>query len=156
MVRGRDCATRLCVFTIVLTVVVLTIAACRGESSPDHSDMESTDADPVSVSEVELSDTARAGEELFNANCSVCHGLGATGTNLGPPLIDDIYHPGHHADFSIRIAVRNGVKAHHWRFGDMAPVAGVSPEEVDMIICYIREVQRAAGIFEGDSFSTMC
>ena len=103
-----------------------------------------------------LSETARAGEDLFNANCSVCHGVGAAGTNQGPPLIDRVYHPGHHPDFSIRNAVRQGVKQHHWAFGDMAPVAGVSSDDVENIICYVRELQRAAGIFEGDAFSTVC
>ena len=99
---------------------------------------------------------AREGEELFDANCSVCHGENATGTNQGPPLVDRIYHPGHHTDHSIRNAVSNGVKQHHWGFGDMAPVAGVSSDDVEEIICYIRELQRAGGIFEGDGFSTVC
>ncbi len=38
----------------------------------------------------------------------------------------------------------------------MPPVAGVSSEDVEKIICYVREVQRANGIFEGDDFSTVC
>ena len=78
------------------------------------------------------------------------------GTNQGPTLIDRIYHPGHHGDFSIRNAVSQGVQQHHWGFGDMAPVAGLSSDDVEKIICYIRETQRTAGIFEGDDFSTVC
>ena len=97
-----------------------------------------------------------AGEELFNANCSACHGVGAVGTDAGPPLVHDIYHPGHHSDVSIRSAVRVGVKQHHWFFGDMPPVAGVSSDDVEKIVCYVRETQRANGIFEGDNFNTVC
>ena len=43
-------------------------------------------------------------------------------------------------------AVRNGVVAHHWQFGDMPPVPGVSDADIEAIICYVRELQRAAGI----------
>ena len=38
----------------------------------------------------------------------------------------------------------------------MAPVPGVSQGDEDEIICYIRELQRADGIFEGDDFQTVC
>ena len=118
--------------------------------------MESSGAEQVSAAGSGLSVTARAGEKLFNANCSACHGAGAAGTSLGPPLMDRVYHPGHHQDFSIRNAVSQGVRQHHWTFGDMAPVAGVSSDEVEKIICYVREMQRAEGIFEGDAFETVC
>lgn len=86
------------------------------------------------------------GQQAFEANCATCHGVGALGTNSGPTLIHPYYHPGHHNDDSIRRAVRNGVPAHHWFFGDMPPIVGVSDEELEQIITYIREQQRAAGI----------
>ena len=41
---------------------------------------------------------------------------------------------------------KNGVIAHHWDFGDMPPVAGVSGAEVTQIIAYIRDLQREGGI----------
>lgn len=91
----------------------------------------------------------RQGEIAFNARCAVCHGVNAVGTALGPPLAHRIYEPGHHQDFAIRNAIRNGVTAHHWQFGDMPPVPGVSDDDVTAIICYVRAVQRNAGIFEG-------
>jgi hypothetical protein len=40
-----------------------------------------------------------------------------------------------------------GVQAHHWRFGNMPPVEGITRAEVATIITYIRELQRANGIF---------
>ena len=91
----------------------------------------------------------RQGEIAFNARCAVCHGANAVGTALGPPLAHRIYEPGHHQDFAIRNAIRNGVTAHHWQFGDMPPVPGVSDDDVAAIICYVRAVQRNAGIIEG-------
>lgn len=88
-----------------------------------------------------------SGEELFNAKCAGCHGYKGAGAWNGPPLVHKIYHPNHHADFSFRRAVSMGVKAHHWQFGDMKKVEGLSAEDVDLIIEYVRSIQREAGIF---------
>ena len=86
------------------------------------------------------------GEHLFAANCSACHGAAADGTNNGPPLVHRLYEPGHHADFAFYRAVSNGVIAHHWNFGDMPPVSGLSEDEVAQIISYVRDLQREGGI----------
>lgn len=86
------------------------------------------------------------GERLFKANCAACHGLEAAGTQSGPPLVHPYYAPGHHNDAAFRRAARDGVPQHHWFFGDMPPVAGVSDEEIERIIAYVREIQRANGI----------
>ncbi len=86
------------------------------------------------------------GELLFNANCLSCHGAEGSGTQFGPPLVHDTYNPRHHADLSFNLAVKNGVRSHHWQFGDMKPVPGVSPEDITHITQYVREQQRMAGI----------
>ena len=84
--------------------------------------------------------------EVFRENCATCHGTNADGTDQGPPLIHKTYEPSHHGDYSFVLAVQNGVRAHHWRFGDMSPVEGVSERQVAQIIAFVREVQRANGI----------
>ncbi len=89
---------------------------------------------------------AQQGKILFAANCSQCHGQAGLGTRQGPPLINKIYRAAHHADITFYWAVRNGVKQHHWAFGDMPPIKNVSPEDVGHIIAYIRQQQRIAGI----------
>ena len=86
------------------------------------------------------------GSTLFAENCSACHGTDADGTDSGPPLVHKIYEPGHHPDFAFQNAVKNGVISHHWDFGDMSPVAGLSEDEVARIITHIRELQREGGI----------
>ena len=75
-----------------------------------------------------------------------CHGIAGTGTDQGPPLVDPIYRPGHHADIAFQMAVERGVRAHHWRFGDMTPIPGLSEEQVQEIVFYVRFLQEAAGI----------
>lgn len=86
------------------------------------------------------------GKALYAASCKGCHGSDAIGTKRGPPLIHKIYEPGHHADVSFYRAVSFGVKSHHWRFGDMPKIPGISPQEVAHIIAYIRHKQLQAGI----------
>lgn len=89
---------------------------------------------------------ATKGADLFRGNCARCHGIDAQGSNQGPPLIHKIYRPDHHADLTFHWAVSRGAKQHHWHFGDMPPVEGVSPESVGHIVAFIRAGQRAAGI----------
>jgi mono/diheme cytochrome c family protein len=101
----------------------------------------------VSKNQPALSAMARAGEGLFNAKCAVCHGANAAGTNQGPPLVHKIYEPSHHGDLAFQRAARSGVRAHHWRFGNMPPVAGITQDDVTKITRYVREMQRAHGIF---------
>jgi mono/diheme cytochrome c family protein len=101
----------------------------------------------VSVSVPDLSTMALLGEKLFNSNCAACHGQNAAGSDQGPPLVHRIYEPNHHGDASFYLAVQRGVQAHHWRFGNMQAVEGVSERDVEKIVLYVRELQRANGIF---------
>lgn len=89
----------------------------------------------------------KKGEEAFKKNCVKCHGDKASGTESGPPLIHKIYHPNHHSDMSFRWAVERGARSHHWRFGDMPKVDGMSREDTENIITYVRTLQKEAGIF---------
>jgi mono/diheme cytochrome c family protein len=86
------------------------------------------------------------GESLYVAGCAGCHGIAGAGTSKGPPLAHIVYEPGHHGDAAFELAVRNGVRAHHWRFGDMPPQPGVPPAAVADIVAYVRWVQRERGI----------
>jgi mono/diheme cytochrome c family protein len=88
----------------------------------------------------------RAGEEKFRANCARCHGERAGGTKQGPPLVHKIYEPNHHGDLAFQRAAAGGVRAHHWNFGDMPRIEGVTSEDVTQITRYIRWLQRQAGI----------
>jgi mono/diheme cytochrome c family protein len=104
------------------------------------------DPDTIIVPET-LSAPSYFGQIAFEQNCASCHGEnGAGGTGNGPPLIHPIYEPGHHTDGAFLRAATAGVQSHHWRFGDMPAVEGVTEEMVVLIVSYIRELQRANGI----------
>lgn len=96
----------------------------------------------------DLSPAAREGQAVFDRSCASCHGRNAAGQDgIAPPLVHKIYEPNHHGDMSFHLAAANGVRAHHWPFGDMPPVEGVTEPELDKIVLYVRELQRANGIF---------
>ena len=131
---------------LVCVAVAAVLAAAAWAMWPRHAHMSQTAgnsgamAPPASVK-------GTRGEALFNQRCAACHGPNATGSAQGPPLVHRIYEPGHHSDMSFLLAVRRGVRAHHWRFGNMAPVPGLSEADVKEIVGYVRALQRAKGIF---------
>jgi len=122
----------------VLAVLIWYAAAARDEGVQDVA--------TAAPSIPDLTPKEQAGQRLFADNCAVCHGENAAGTDQGPPLVHPIYEPGHHGDMAFVRAAMQGVPAHHWRFGDMPAVEGVSEEEVLQITSYVRAIQRANGI----------
>ena len=138
-----------------LAVAVLLLAAA---CTTDEAEAPTPPATPTVAATAEATPTSTPaaptaprfsgtdGRELYGQACAVCHGQALEGTNAGPTFLDRIYAPGHHADISFIFAVERGVRAHHWNFGNMAPVEGLEHEQVLAIIAFIREQQRAAGI----------
>jgi mono/diheme cytochrome c family protein len=90
------------------------------------------------------------GKSLFLQNCASCHGTDLKGVDKGdkkgPPLLHKIYEPSHHGDAAFQLAAKNGVRAHHWPYGDMPPVPKVTPDDVAHITAYVRAEQRKIGI----------
>lgn len=139
---------------VVLALGAATFAALQFQPTP---------AQPVATSETEAkgtsamvavkqpaahSELAQMGKRAFEATCAACHGDNAAGQDgIAPPLVHKIYEPGHHSDMAFFMAVDNGVRAHHWSFGNMPPVAGLTKGDVKAIVAYVRELQRENGIF---------
>lgn len=86
------------------------------------------------------------GKGLFVQKCASCHGVDLKGGDSGPSFLNRVYEPSHHGDAAFQNAVANGVRAHHWKFGNMPPVAGLTPDDVAHITAYIRMEQRKVGI----------
>jgi cytochrome c len=100
----------------------------------------------VDVKIGQLSARAQFGQKVFNKNCGGCHGINGQGTQKGPPLIHDIYNPGHHPNEAFYRAVEEGVRQHHWPYGNMPPQKQVSFMDMTGILAFIREVQVENGI----------
>lgn len=118
--------------------VALGLSACEGGASSNPV------AAQVAAADVPAEHTD--GKRLFDTHCARCHGVHAAGTGRGPSFLSKIYEPGHHGDQAFLFAVNRGVTAHHWGFGNMPPVPGVSDEDVAKIVGYVRWAQRVAGI----------
>ena len=89
----------------------------------------------------------KIGKLLYGKSCSSCHGVDLKGTRQGPPFLHRVYHPGHHGDGSFFLAAKRGVRAHHWKFGNMPPVEGVDEDMIGAIVKYVRHIQKSAGLF---------
>jgi len=110
-------------------------------------DDEGLEAPMVEVILPDLGPDERGGEAAFNKFCVECHGRNAGGREgFGPPLVHEIYEPDHHADISFLYAPIVGVKAHHWSFGNMPSIPGITEEETALVLKYVRALQVANGI----------
>ncbi len=127
-----------------LVVSLALVAACEGEADdPPAPPPAASPAETPAATAVPILD----GETLFRQTCAVCHGVDLQGTAQGPPFLDRIYHPNHHSDASFRLAVQRGVIAHHWPFGNMPKIEGLSEQQVEAIIAYVRAQQQEAGLY---------
>lgn len=113
------------VFPLLLASMLFALAACGGGSTDDT--------------------LLATGEQLYQTSCAACHGVDLRGTAAGPSQLSIVYEPAHHPDESYRRAITEGVAAHHWDFGDMAPIPGLTDDQVTAIIAYVRSVQEREG-----------
>ena len=98
-----------------------------------------------SAGEVPSSQTM--GKTLFEKFCAECHGKDLGGNDKGPPFLHRFYLPGHHGSASFYKAVKEGVRAHHWNFGDMKPIKNLEEAHVTLIVKYVRYIQNKAGLY---------
>ena len=103
------------------------------------------DSDSIKLPEMTL--RLDLGKANYDTYCAKCHGINTAGTDKGPTFLHRVYHPGHHGDAAFMIAPKQGARAHHWKFGDMKPVPGVTDAELKTIVDYVRALQMANGIF---------
>jgi mono/diheme cytochrome c family protein len=93
-----------------------------------------------------LSPDPGKGERLYQKICASCHGTDLRGTDKGPSHLHPVYQPNLHSDMAFQLAVKNGSPQHHWRFGPMPAVPGLTPQDVGHIVAVRRE-QRKAGLY---------
>ena len=121
---------------VAVAVVVLVLASCGSDTASSGADTGIEPQDPQLVS---------AGSNLYETNCASCHGSDLRGTDEGPSHLSKVYEPNHHGDGAFQLAVMNGSPQHHWNFGNMPPVTGLSEDDIEAIIAFVRENQRIEG-----------
>ncbi len=87
------------------------------------------------------------GKKKYQESCSICHGKWLAGTKQGPPLMHGFYKPSHHGDPAFYRAALKGVRAHHWKFGNMPPINGINRKDMDSIVPFIRWLQQKKGLY---------
>ena len=107
------------VIGVGLAVMVAALAACESNATNQDAAKPAGGTTPAEM---------QVGEAKFTATCAACHG-------------------NHHADMAFQRAAENGVRAHHWEFGNMPKIEGVTSGDVEHIIRYVRWLQREAGIY---------
>ncbi len=132
----------------IVVVAAVAIYVLQPKTMPANSTTDTPKGRALaSVTVPELTGNAVIGEKIFNASCKSCHGPNGEGqAGVAPPFIHKVYEPNHHGDEAFQRAVAQGVRSHHWRFGNMPPVQGLTRGDVKMIVAYIRQIQRANGI----------
>lgn len=86
------------------------------------------------------------GWELYQDNCAQCHGKWGRGADSGPPLLHSYYKRSHHGDAAFFRAIEFGSPQHHWTFGDMPPVDGMTRESAEQVVSFVRWLQIKNGI----------
>lgn len=135
-------------FVVAISLIVAAIIVGLLVFNPIVNENSAMNGTPIAqVTVPALDPLAIEGETLFNSYCAKCHGVNAAGNDgAGPPLVHVLYVAGHHGDAAFYLAAKNGVRAHHWPFGNMPPVADVTEDEIAKIVVYIRALQRANAI----------
>ncbi len=137
-----------------LVLVTITLALIGGWSaflrpSADQSQDDVAVGEPLAtvIIPASFTDIEQFGLTAFTAKCADCHGVNGAGrAGIAPPLVHKIYEPSHHGDMAFELAARNGVRAHHWPFGNMPPVEGLTGADIGVIVAYVRAMQRENGI----------
>lgn len=122
-------------WTAPIALLAVVLSACSGGS-------ESTQTSLASQASADL---VAAGEPLYQASCAQCHGADLRGTALGPSHLSVVYEPNHHGDAAFVLAARNGVRQHHWPYGDMPPIPGLTDDDLAAIVAFVRDQQRIHG-----------
>lgn len=128
--RSRRPTRRAVASVLGIALAVSSIAACS-----------SSDGEAAAPSE----GLVERGAEVYATQCASCHGEDLQGTDRGPSHLSVVYEPSHHPEAAFRSAIRNGSPQHHWEFGPMPPIPGLSDDEIDAVIAFVRSEQQRRG-----------
>ena len=139
----------ICVAVAVFAVAGIAIA-CGADTSDATGTLTAQPAPALDTAVPPATSTATApavpdGAAVYQQHCAECHGVDLRGTDKGPSQLSIVYEPNHHGDYAYRVAIREGTREHHWWFGDMPPVEGITDLEIEKVISFIRAEQQRLG-----------
>lgn len=134
-------------FTLILSLLALSFTANAQQNAGMAGHQMGNSKEKLNLKTPRVPFKYGLGMNKFRSLCSGCHGKWGDGTEQGPPLLHAFYLPTHHSDDAFYRAAREGVRAHHWTFGDMPKVEGATRKDVDKIIPFIRWLQKENGIY---------
>ena len=129
-------------------IAVTVLAASLVASGCGSTDATSEAANSTQAVSTASADAPVDGTAVYQQYCAECHGADLRGTDKGPSQLSIIYEPGHHSDYAFRSAITEGAPEHHWWFGDMPPVEGISDAEIEEVIAFVRAEQERLGFEE--------
>lgn len=144
MRRGRLRALAVALATSAFAVACGTDAGDAGDYLAEEPAPTSSTAAPPSASTA-AAPAVPDGAAVYQQYCAECHGVDLRGTDKGPSQLSIVYEPNHHGDYAYRVAIREGTREHHWWFGDMPPVEGITDLEIEKVISFIRAEQQRLG-----------
>lgn len=136
---------------LAVGLVAFAFAVACGADAGDAGDSLAAEPAPTSSTAAPPSASTAAapvvpdGAAVYQQYCAECHGVDLRGTDKGPSQLSIVYEPNHHGDYAYRVAIREGTREHHWWFGDMPPVEGMTDLEIEEVISFIRAEQQRLG-----------
>ena len=109
--------------------------------------MPSVGSQAWAAEQIEIPFHLGKGQLLYEKYCSSCHGSDLNGSDEGPPMLHAFYKPSHHGDKAFYRAALQGTKQHHWEFGDMPPVEGMTRKKMDSVVPYLRYYQQQKKLY---------
>ncbi len=121
---------------VTVLAVGLGLAACSASTSPTSTSTPRQETLATAASEEGSAQLLARGEQLYAANCQVCHGdREGTGGTGGAPPHNETGHTWHHPDAQLNDWILNGKLG----FGEMPAFKDVMSEgQVEAVLTYIK------------------
>lgn len=132
--------------TVAVFVGAVMLDQARESGGPDGGNDTTQGTIQSTPARGALTPLAAQGQRVFSQRCAACHGRGAMGSGIGPPLLHRNYGASAFGDEAIVQVIRNGAQGARWGFGPMPAIPGLGDQDLVALVRFIRELQARSGI----------
>lgn len=129
------------VVVLLCLAMSLLLTGCQGTAFRIDGGPTMSGASAAPTATPSLPAELSAGRALYRTHCQSCHGVAGAGSEMGPPMVHELYRRSNLSDEDIAGSVLFGTKQKNWEYGDMFPVAGVEVPQIEAITRYLRHLQ---------------